>query len=181
MRRVRDQKRKINDPFSRRFFIHIAKRKATSVEKLQYLNMTSFWDIVPCSLYVTEVRSAFIIRMMMMGALGLRTSETSVYFNGTTRYYVPEGCHRTRHRENLKSHIPHYLSISVHVASIAVDKLHQTVNCPRPCLNSRALGPLASTITTRPSRTTTTVSDECLQDFGQGKVHYLQVKPYFTM
>jgi hypothetical protein len=34
----------------------------------------------------------------------VRTSETSVYFNGTTRRYIPEGCHfHTRRRENLKS------------------------------------------------------------------------------
>jgi hypothetical protein len=32
-------------------------------------------------------------------------SETSVYFNETTRRYIPDGCHlHTRRRENLKSH-----------------------------------------------------------------------------
>jgi hypothetical protein len=40
---------------------------------------------------------------MVMEAV--RTSETSVCFNDTTRRYIPEGCHfHTRRRENLKSH-----------------------------------------------------------------------------
>jgi hypothetical protein len=34
----------------------------------------------------------------------VRTSETSVYFNETTRRYIAEGCHlRTHRHENLKS------------------------------------------------------------------------------
>jgi hypothetical protein len=34
----------------------------------------------------------------------LRTSETSIYFNETTRRYIPESCHlHTRRRANLKS------------------------------------------------------------------------------
>jgi hypothetical protein len=34
----------------------------------------------------------------------VRTSEMSVYFNGTTRRYIPEGCHfHTRRCEKLKS------------------------------------------------------------------------------
>jgi hypothetical protein len=40
------------------------------------------------------------------GALteAIRTSETSVYFNYTTRRYIPEGCHlHTRRRKNMKS------------------------------------------------------------------------------
>jgi hypothetical protein len=33
-----------------------------------------------------------------------RTSETFIYFNETTWYYVPEGCHlHTCHHHNLKS------------------------------------------------------------------------------
>jgi hypothetical protein len=35
----------------------------------------------------------------------VRTYETSVYFNETTQRYILEGCHHTRRRENLKSHI----------------------------------------------------------------------------
>jgi hypothetical protein len=42
----------------------------------------------------------------MMEALmivAVRASETSVYFNETTRRYIPEGCHlHTSRRENLK-------------------------------------------------------------------------------
>jgi len=37
----------------------------------------------------------------------VRTSETSVYYNETTRRYIPEGSNlHTRRRENLKSHRP---------------------------------------------------------------------------
>jgi hypothetical protein len=40
---------------------------------------------------------------LMMGAV--RTSETSLYFNDTTRRYIPQGCHlHTRRHENLKYH-----------------------------------------------------------------------------
>jgi len=36
----------------------------------------------------------------------IRTSETSVYSNETTRRYIPDGCNlRSRRREDLKSHI----------------------------------------------------------------------------
>jgi hypothetical protein len=36
----------------------------------------------------------------------VRASETSVYYNETTRRYILEGCHlHTRRREDLKSHI----------------------------------------------------------------------------
>jgi hypothetical protein len=37
--------------------------------------------------------------------------ETSVYFDDTTRRYIPEGCHiLTRHSENLKYHLTHYVN-----------------------------------------------------------------------
>jgi hypothetical protein len=39
---------------------------------------------------VSEVRTSSIIRAMMEA---VRTSETSVYFNETTRHYMAEGCH----------------------------------------------------------------------------------------
>jgi hypothetical protein len=58
---------------------------------------------------VSEVRTASIIRVinaiitLMMDAA--HTSETSVYFNETTRRYIPEGYHlHIRRRENLNSH-----------------------------------------------------------------------------
>jgi hypothetical protein len=36
----------------------------------------------------------------------VRASETSVYFNETTRRHTPESCHlHTRRRENLNSHV----------------------------------------------------------------------------
>jgi hypothetical protein len=37
----------------------------------------------------------------------VRTSETSVYANETTRRNIPEGYFHTRRRENLKSHTNH--------------------------------------------------------------------------
>jgi hypothetical protein len=57
--------------------------------------MTAFWDVAPCSLHH---------RKMMEG---VRTSETSFYFNETTwhRRYIPESCNlRNSCRENLKSY-----------------------------------------------------------------------------
>jgi hypothetical protein len=56
--------------------------------------MTAFWDIAPCNL----VEVALIME-------AVRTTETSVYFNETTRRYIPGRLSpHTRHRENLKSH-----------------------------------------------------------------------------
>jgi hypothetical protein len=49
--------------------------------------MTAFWGIAPCSLVEVEVRT--YIAMMMEAVC---TSETSVYFNITTRRYIQEGC-----------------------------------------------------------------------------------------
>jgi hypothetical protein len=47
-----------------------------------------------------SVRTAIIALMMD----AVRTSETSVYFNGATRRYIPQGYHiHTRRPENLKS------------------------------------------------------------------------------
>jgi hypothetical protein len=46
---------------------------------------------------------------LMMEEVGLRTSETSVYFNMTTQRYIPEDSKLdTGRRENLKSH-PSYM------------------------------------------------------------------------
>jgi hypothetical protein len=39
--------------------------------------------------YKQQLKS--VIRALMIKAV--RTSETSVYFNGTTRRNIPEGCH----------------------------------------------------------------------------------------
>jgi hypothetical protein len=53
------------------------------------LKMTAFWD-------------KFIALMME----AVRTSETSVYFNNTTRHYIPEDCNlNTLRREENKSYI----------------------------------------------------------------------------
>jgi hypothetical protein len=54
--------------------------------------MIAFWDVSPWSLVKLTVAT-------------VRTSETSVYFNESTRRYIPEGCHlHNRRSENLKSH-----------------------------------------------------------------------------
>jgi hypothetical protein len=45
------------------------------------MKMTALFGIAPCSLFID----------LMMEPV--RTSETSVYFNETTRRYIPEGCH----------------------------------------------------------------------------------------
>jgi hypothetical protein len=55
----------------------------------------------------------------------VRTSETAVYFNETTRHYVPEGCHlRTRRRENLQSRIQKcYLQIRSKGKAVPLDAM----------------------------------------------------------
>jgi hypothetical protein len=60
-----------------------------------------FWDVAPCSHIEVDRR----FRALMMEAV--RTYETSVNFNVTTRQYIPEDNseHHTPRRENLKSHI----------------------------------------------------------------------------
>jgi hypothetical protein len=61
--------------------------------------MIVFWDIALCSL--VEVDRRFIVLKME----AVCTTERSVYFNQTTRRYIPEDYHlHTRRRENLKSH-----------------------------------------------------------------------------
>jgi hypothetical protein len=57
----------------------------------------------------------------------VRTSETSVYSNKTTRHYIPEGCHhQTRRRENLKSHtIWKYVhDLELHQLGLIVDYIN---------------------------------------------------------
>jgi DNA-directed RNA polymerase subunit E'/Rpb7 len=58
------------------------------------MNMTAFCHISPCSL-VEVARHVYCLHHQ--GVEAVRTSETSVYFNETTRRYIPEGCNvRTR-------------------------------------------------------------------------------------
>jgi hypothetical protein len=69
-----------------------------------YKDERPFWDIVPCSLVGVDRRVRGVDCLPQGDGAG-RTSETSVYFNDTTRLYIPEGSHLlTRRRENLKSH-----------------------------------------------------------------------------
>jgi hypothetical protein len=59
-----------------------------------------FWDVAPCS--HVEVDHRYIALIIA----AVRTSETSVKFNVTTRHYIPEDSKLfTRHRENLKPQI----------------------------------------------------------------------------
>jgi hypothetical protein len=50
------------------------------------MKTTAFWDVAPCSL--VEVDRRFGAITLMMDVAG--TSETSVYFNETTRSYIPD-------------------------------------------------------------------------------------------
>jgi hypothetical protein len=60
---------------------------------------------------VSEVGTASIITLME----AVRTSETSVNYNMTTRRYIPEDYHlHTRHRKNLKSHKNLYEFFNLH-------------------------------------------------------------------
>jgi hypothetical protein len=66
-----------------------------------------FWDVAPCSLGVhRSFRGAYChhqVIVLMMEAV--RTSETLVYSNETTRRYIPDDSKlHTSRRENLKSH-----------------------------------------------------------------------------
>jgi hypothetical protein len=57
------------------------------------------------SLKYTDVSEVRIVSTIVLMIKTVRGSETSVYFNETTRRYIPEGHHlHTRRRENLKSH-----------------------------------------------------------------------------
>jgi hypothetical protein len=72
------------------------------------VKITAFWDNAPCSL--VEVDQCFggasIIKDIALMMEAVRTLETSVHFNETTRRYNPEGCNfYTCHHENLKSHM----------------------------------------------------------------------------
>jgi hypothetical protein len=59
--------------------------------------MTVFCDIAPCILVEVNWRFALMIRVQT-----ICISEASVYFNETTRRYIPEECHLySRRRENL--------------------------------------------------------------------------------
>jgi hypothetical protein len=50
---------------------------------------------------MTDVSEVHTFISLMMETV--RTPETSVFFNETTWFYIPEGCHlHTRRRENLK-------------------------------------------------------------------------------
>jgi hypothetical protein len=72
--------------------------------------MTAFSNIVSRSLVKADwrFRGAYYLYNqidMALMVVAIHTSETSVYFNKTTRRYVPESFHLlTRRREYLKSH-----------------------------------------------------------------------------
>jgi hypothetical protein len=85
--------------------------------------MTVFWDIAPCNLVevaeISEKRTALIIRAIAPMMAAVRTSETSVYFNQSTRRNVPEDC----------------LSSSLYLASrSALICFHAEFKCSNPFL-----------------------------------------------
>jgi hypothetical protein len=53
------------------------------------MTMRAFWDVAPCSMGEVDrrFRNAYCLKALMIE--GVRTSETSVYFE-TTRRYIPE-------------------------------------------------------------------------------------------
>jgi hypothetical protein len=53
------------------------------------MNMTTFWDIAPCSLVEVDRRFRGAITLME----AVCTSETSINFYETTRRNILEGCH----------------------------------------------------------------------------------------
>jgi hypothetical protein len=69
--------------------IHIYK-----IKWIHYLPI-SFWDIAPCSLVEIDrcFRGEYCFHHRSDMTEALHTSETSVYFNETTRRYIPESCH----------------------------------------------------------------------------------------
>jgi hypothetical protein len=57
--------------------------------------MTAFWDVALCSLVEGDrpFSGAYCLRKGSLTIEALRTSETWVYFNETTRRYIPESLH----------------------------------------------------------------------------------------
>jgi hypothetical protein len=57
------------------------------------LKMIAFWNIAPYSLVEVDrrFRGSYYLHhhVTLMEAVGLRTSETSFYFNETTQRYIP--------------------------------------------------------------------------------------------
>jgi hypothetical protein len=73
------------------------------------MKMTAFWDIAPCSLGAVD--------RCFEGVCCLHHQS---YFNNSTVHYIPEGCHLTRDRENLKSHIHLNVLSSVEVTEFGI-------------------------------------------------------------
>jgi hypothetical protein len=75
------------------------------------LKIRAFWDVAPCSLVGVDrrFRGSHCLHHQddesIVTMEAVRTSETSLYSNETTRRYIPEGSnfHISR-RENPKSH-----------------------------------------------------------------------------
>jgi hypothetical protein len=79
------------------------------------MKIRAFWDEAPCSLVEIErrFRGAYCLHLQddeCLTMVAIRTTETSVYSNETTRRYIPEGSnlHTPRRCENLKSHNEKY-------------------------------------------------------------------------
>jgi hypothetical protein len=72
------------------------------------LKMIAFWNTAPCSLVEADRRFRWAERSASISTARMeevRSAETSVYFNKTALYYIPEGYNfHTLLRENLKSY-----------------------------------------------------------------------------
>jgi hypothetical protein len=70
------------------------------------LKITAFWDIAPYSLVEADRRFRSTVRTASVITLMMEAVCTSVYFNETTRRYIPGDCHlHTRHREKQENGI----------------------------------------------------------------------------
>jgi hypothetical protein len=56
--------------------------------------MIFLWNTQPCSLVEVDRRFRGACASIALIMEAVRISETSIYFNETTRRFIPEGCHR---------------------------------------------------------------------------------------
>jgi hypothetical protein len=69
-------------------------------------------EIAPCSPVEVDRRFKGAYFIISAKTMEMRTSETSVYFNETTRRHISDGCHlHTRRHENLKSQMDKFIAM----------------------------------------------------------------------
>jgi hypothetical protein len=69
-------------------------------------------EIAPCSPVEVDRRFNDAYFIISATTMEIHTSETSVYFNETTRCRISDGCHlHSRRRENLKSQVDKFIAM----------------------------------------------------------------------